>query len=136
MRKCLKHNEEKIPQGTQGQFKCRSCNRENQAKWYSANKAVQTQRSRETAKTSTERNRSFVYDYLLQHHCVDCKESDPIVLEFDHLSDKEFAVSKMIHRPSSLEAIIREIGKCEVRCANCHKRKTAKDFGWWKANQK
>jgi hypothetical protein len=25
-----------------------------------------------------------------------------------------------------------EIDKCDVRCANCHRRRTAADFGWWR----
>jgi hypothetical protein len=58
-------------------------------------------------------------------------KNDPIVLEFDHLSDKITAVSKM-HRNFTLEAVKLEIRKCEVRCANCHRRKTAKQFGWYK----
>lgn len=74
----------------------------------------------------------FTYDYLKSHPCVDCGENDPIVLEFDHLRDKAFGISKMVHDVRSFSAIKAEIEKCEVRCANCHRRKTAKEFDWYK----
>ena len=38
----------------------------------------------------------------------------------------------MIAHGNSIESIQAEINKCEVRCANCHKIKTAHQFGWWK----
>lgn len=75
----------------------------------------------------------FTYDYLASHPCVDCGETDPIVLEFDHLRDKTAGISKMVHDVRSFSAIEAEIAKCEVRCANCHRRKTAKDFEWYKS---
>jgi hypothetical protein len=30
--------------------------------------------------------------------------------------------------------ILAEIAKCQVRCANCHRRKTARDFKWFKTD--
>lgn len=56
--------------------------------------------------------------------CVDCGETNPIVLDFDHLKDKKYNVSRMIHDGFSWKAIRKEIDKCEVVCANCHRIRT------------
>jgi hypothetical protein len=71
-----------------------------------------------------QRNRKFVLEYLLDHPCVDCGEDDVMCLEFDHINNKTIEINKMIRNRYSLENIQKEIEKCEVRCANCHKRKT------------
>lgn len=73
------------------------------------------------------KKQEFVYDYLLEHPCVDCGECNPIVLEFDHVRGyKLFDISYAI-QSSSLEKLIEEIRKCEVRCSNCHAKRTACD---------
>lgn len=77
-------------------------------------------------------NRQFMYDYLKNNPCVNCGESDPVVLEFDHIdqSTKIKAVSLMVEY--SLDKIKEEILKCRVLCANCHKRHTANQLNWYK----
>jgi hypothetical protein len=72
-----------------------------------------------------------VFNYLLNHPCIDCGESDPVVLEFDHRdhTTKRCAVAQMIERRYSWRTIEVEIEKCDVRCANCHRRKTSREFG-------
>lgn len=78
-------------------------------------------------------SRDYVWDYLKENPCLDCGEPDPIVLQFDHRnpSDKRNAISNLIRywHPDIVKA---EIEKCDVRCANCHIRKTGKQFSWWK----
>jgi len=78
--------------------------------------------------------RKKLIDYLNQNPCIECGETDHIVLEFDHLRDKSFNVSDGVKRGYAWDTIKKEINKCQVLCANCHRRKTAKDFGWYKDN--
>lgn len=78
------------------------------------------------------RNREYLWNYLKNNSCVDCGEDDPIVLQFDHVRGiKKFNVSQSVRDKKSIETIDKEISKCEVRCANCHTRKTAKDFKYY-----
>jgi hypothetical protein len=78
-----------------------------------------------------QRNRELYLNYLLIHPCVDCGESDPVVLEADHVRDKSYDVSRMI-QGWSWNRILQELKKCEIVCANCHRRRTAKSQGWFK----
>ena len=88
-----------------------------------------------SVKTSQDRQRDakrqWVCEYLIDNPCVDCGEEDILVLEFDHRGDspKSKAVSVMINSTYSLKTLIAEVEKCDVRCANCHKRKTIERFG-------
>ena len=69
--------------------------------------------------------------YLKEHPCVDCGESDIIVLEFDHLPQykKQYNIATMI-KGCNWEKIETEIAKCEVVCANCHHKRAATRGNW------
>ena len=76
-------------------------------------------------------NQKNVVEYLLLHPCVDCGEKNPVVLHFDHIADdKDFSISERLK--TSWDILLKEIGKCKVRCANCHAKRTAKQQNWWK----
>lgn len=74
---------------------------------------------------SERRNLSFVLDRLKSHHCVDCGEADVRTLEFDHVDAKRFSVMVGVWRGYALERIRGEVGRCQIRCANCHRLRTA-----------
>ena len=54
--------------------------------------------------------------------CVDCGyAAHAQALQFDHISDnKKAAVSNLIRSDYCWATILKEISKCEIRCANCH----------------
>jgi Zn finger protein HypA/HybF involved in hydrogenase expression len=74
--------------------------------------------------------KAVVAGYLSEHPCVDCGEADLLVLDFDHLRDKAECVGALAGRGAPAARILAEIAKCEVRCANCHRRVTAWRAGW------
>lgn len=75
------------------------------------------------------RNRKFAFEYLAVRSCADCGEADPVVLEFDHISEKSFDVSRGVQSAYGIDRLLQEISKCEVVCANCHKRRTYARIG-------
>lgn len=76
--------------------------------------------------------RQFIREYLSTHPCVDCKESRWQVLEFDHVRGKKLHnIATMVISGRTIIRLQKEIEKCEVRCANCHRLKTSVQFGWY-----
>ena len=74
----------------------------------------------------------FIFEYYKSHPCVDCGETDPVVLDFDHVGKKTYTVANIL-KYRRWQIVLDEIAKCQVRCSNCHRRKTAKDYGWYNA---
>lgn len=75
-----------------------------------------------------------IVDHLLAHPCVECGERDLRVLDFDHedRSGKTADVARLASMNIAWERIAAEIAKCSVRCANCHRRRTAEQLGYWR----
>jgi hypothetical protein len=111
---------------------CRACQSLYSRNHYVANRADYNARRYQIQPQLRARNRAYVVAHLRLNPCVDCGEADPILLEFDHIdrATKEFTVADLIRRASSLARIQREIDFCVVRCAHCHRRRTAVQFGW------
>jgi hypothetical protein len=111
---------------------CSDCSSKRANEWYYENRERHIDNVNQIRSDSREAARNYVAEYLLSHPCVDCGESNPNKLEFDHQSGKDFSVTHMIYKGFSVAHIATEISKCKVRCANCHRRKTASERGWFR----
>ncbi len=79
-------------------------------------------------------HQAFVLDYFHTHPCVDCGIGEPVVLEFDHRDPRmKTANVGWLICSGSLEDLKAEIAKCDVRCGNCHRRKTLLQFPSYRA---
>jgi hypothetical protein len=109
---------------------CKPCQHAYVREHYAKTSAVYNARRYALHLTYTERNRRLVLDHLANHPCIDCGERDIVVLDFDHVRGVKLdAVSRMIFGGTSERRLRAEIDKCVVRCANCHRRKTALECG-------
>jgi hypothetical protein len=87
--------------------------------------------AKKNSKIARNRIRTHINTHLRAHPCVDCGEANIIVLEFDHIGDdKHFSISDAVRHGYSMTKLKNEIAKCEVRCANCHRKKTYERGGW------
>ena len=112
------------------QSRCRSCCR----RWYVENRTEHIANVRRISTKARRARRAKVLSYLLEHPCVDCGEGDPCVLEFDHVRGTRHADVGQLLRDASWARVEAEIAKCEIRCANCHRRATARRGDWSKAS--
>lgn len=116
------NNNASKPDGLQD--RCRPCDNARARAYYAKNKEKQKKQIHAARKIRLSDNQEWICRYLSEHPCADCGESDIRVLEFDHLRDKVDNVSYMLRSGVSRNRLEAEIAKCEVRCANCHNRKT------------
>ncbi len=70
------------------------------------------------------RNMIHVRSVLATGQCVDCGIRDLRLLEFDHVGPKRGNVIEIARRGCSFALLEDEISQCELRCANCHRRRT------------
>ena len=110
---------------------CKECYAKRTNNWYKDNKERQIANARQNRIGYRIAARNYVMEYLDTHPCSICGEVDLRVLEFHHVGQKTNEVSRLIGR-GSLEAVKREIEQCVVGCANCHRRLTSDERGWYK----
>jgi hypothetical protein len=111
---------------------CKSCSKAYCAEHYQRHVKLYKQRAVSNSIVRREVLHRRLHEFLVVHPCVDCGEDDPLVLELDHRDDVEklHNLSKMWYNGYSWKKIEDEIAKCDVRCANCHRRRTARQQNW------
>ena len=94
--------------------------------WYPKNKEKHISYVRK----NTVRVLEFIDAYKRARSCVDCGfngKDFPFVLDFDHKNGgitKKFNIGSWRHSVLSIQAIEKEMEKCELVCANCHRKRT------------
>ena len=114
------------------QYRCKECKREYDNQYHK----LSDQKYKKRKNLIMSKRRKFVlikvWEYALEKWCTDCWYNNSIAaMQFDHKRDKSMNISNMISSWYWLESIFKEIGKCEVVCANCHMIRTAKQFDWY-----
>lgn len=115
---------------------CKKCFAENAANKYRSDEK-ERQRKLNNRSSFLQGNREKLRQLLESSKCVDCELSDWRVLEFDHRESslKSFNISEAIWS-KSWESILKEIEKCEIRCANCHRIRTSEQFDLWRSKHR
>lgn len=110
---------------------CRACRRAYGRDHYRKNRPAYLKRNNDRRKIERPKVKAQIDAYLREHPCVDCGRTDITMLEFDHRdpTQKDWPVGELA-RSAEWPRVLSEIQKCDVRCANCHRRRTAEQFGW------
>lgn len=100
---------------------CRECSQKKSREYYSINgdyhkKAVfaRNKRVKNEIKAKLEELKSV--------GCSKCNEKDTCCLDYHHLNEKNDGIAIMVNSGKSWEAILEEISKCILVCANCHRK--------------
>lgn len=114
---------------------CKNCSRQQKKEKYRTltseeKKVMITSQARNNRARRIER-RTKILTLLCQKGCIDCGIHDPIVLDFDHVMGKTSGIARMVGNHAPWSRIEKEITKCEIRCSNCHRRKTAKERNYY-----
>ena len=115
---------------------CRDCAHSFNKDYYEGDaKERHLQQVKERTELAREAAREFVYQYLLTHPCEQCGESDPRVLEFHHVGQKDMEITRMVTGGWSIKRIQDEISRCQVLCSNCHRKITVEERGWYRGKR-
>ena len=112
------------------QNNCKKCQAANAREHYKKNKAKKVAQTQLWNETARDRNYKFLFKWMSRFaKCVDCGFDDIRALEFDHVRGEKYkGVKDMCNKTAAISTIKEEIRKCEIRCANCHRIKTQKQF--------
>lgn len=101
---------------------CKECNRAKSRAYYKKNCVQQRKQINALRKIRQQKRSEFIRKYKVFCGCKFCQEKEYVALDFHHLYDKQFLISRMAHDCKTMKDIKKEIRKCVVLCANCHRK--------------
>ena len=112
------------------QFKSRYCRRQTLTKWCQTCLQVLS-RSQINPTTTKGKCRARWEEWKAKNPCVVCGESDPQLIEADHLRDKAHKCSNSHYWSShgGVPALEKEFAKCQSLCRWCHTLKSDRERG-------
>jgi hypothetical protein len=107
---------------------CRLCDNQKSRERYAANREHHMQVIKKRNKKYKQEIDELVRSLKSNTACADCKKKYHwYQMDFDHVKgNKDKAVSVMVGQKVSKNRILKEIEKCELVCANCHRLRTYK----------
>lgn len=111
------------------QSQCRQCQKDYRKRHYEKNR----QKYIDKADRWRKEQKIKLIAWLKTKSCVDCGNTDFRVFEFDHKdrSQKQFNISNQ-NGKISFDQLMKEIKKCDVVCANCHRIRTCEQMDYYK----
>lgn len=89
---------------------------------YKNNKEAYAESKKKTLPARRKRNRVYVARLKLEAGCSKCSYNEhPAALDYHHTKDKNMSIARLAARQVSLKTLDKEIAKCVVLCANCHR---------------
>jgi hypothetical protein len=111
---------------------CRTCRAAYKHEHYAVHRERYIAKALLRKQTVVAERAAYLVEFFRERPCLDCGEIDPLVLEFDHLGNKSFNIAHGL-RDRNWQVVLDEIAKCDVVCANCHRRRTALRAGFARA---
>lgn len=103
---------------------CKACQKEISRKSYLKHRDRVLKRTKAKKKRYSVQSAAMIDKFLAGKICVICGETDRIVFEFHHRdpAKKKYNVGGMAQRGYAQKTILKEMKKCDILCANCHRR--------------
>lgn len=120
MKFCIKCNQEivwnrSLPKNVQY---CKTCNKEQGLI-----------KKRKIDKIKCKFNKSFIIWVKTYLGCAICSEKESCCLDYHHFGNKKYEVGIMCNKAYAFTGLKREIAKCIVLCANCHRKWHQNELG-------
>ena len=104
---------------------CLPCSARYQTQWHRLHEDARKAARQERRISQSQENREYILSLKEKSVCTDCRRKWPsYVLDFDHIGEGKTEIISRMTKRRNLEAVIKEIAKCELVCANCHRYRT------------